>query len=294
MSYANDLKLEIEILTKKLSDLDVKRIERDELARQEEKLRKDIAEGNLVFDQLKASIEAIRQEKKDEESKVNHELENKVKDIKQQELDIIARDEENKAFENKLLVKHQTLTTKEQELNTHSVHVTEREKSVTAREQEIAEKESAHKSALNAHKANLDTYTANQSDLEARDAKLTEERDQLTKEKAKVQAEWELIHKAHAEIDARVVATEEKIKDVVIRTEGLNAREVGLNTYGEELLARENKITKRNAELDKVITENKAVSDGLTLRELEVQGKERSLEKRERVIFLKEQENGGK
>jgi len=108
----------------------------------------------------------------------------------------------------------------------------------------------------------------------------------------KQEVQWNLIHKANAELDSKKASLDTFSKSVESANENVTRehwifRRSGQNwSTGKRPCFTETKLSADNKEIQTKL-------DGLTLRELECQGKERALRQRERIIVLKEQANGG-
>ena len=290
MTSAEETQIDIEKQKIELQTLDVQRIERDDLLRQKTKLTTEIAESKTTLSDIQSSIEKARATKLEDENKVNKDIEARLIQVKLRESAAADREEENRKIGQAVRKASEILSKKQDELNEQDKHITEREGNITKREKNVADQESAHESNVKVHETKVTAHKEAVKILNEREDKHAINLMHLVEDNKKVENEWTLIHKAHAEIDARTTIQESKETDLIVRSSGLDAREQGMNEYGQDLLKREEtlaKNTKAITDREKTLAE---IASNHDLREMEIKAKERALEKRERIIYLKEQQ----
>ena len=292
MSYADDLKLEVEVLTKKIADLDTLRVERDHVVKHKNDTEKEIVDLTNMLAGLQKEVEHVRKTKAEIEAKKNNELDTKHEQIKAKEVKHAEIEGKHKETEAEHAARQAKMERHEAELAHKGESLAQREKNATEQERGIIQVKKDHEIKV----AEFSQKTA-QHDMKERklfeiERLCLEKMNLIENENKKIDAEWNLIHKAIIECDHERASLETMKMSIESANENLKKGAVNISAQWVKLDQKEQELKNKNAEIEKMLSDHKALADGLTLRELECQSKERALEKRERIIILKEQ-NGG-
>jgi len=293
MSYADDLRTEIEVLKRQVADLDNRRIERDSILKQKADLEKEIQGHRETLATLESDIQKTKDRKAAEEAKKNEELDQKVETIKQN-IEAIRETSDNHA---RIALEHEA---KGKELASREAKIGATEALLTERGNEQSKGEKAHQEAVLAFSKKVSEYDEKVKSLDVKSQEVVSRENAVKFNEAsqaeqvkKQEVQWNLIHKANAELDSKKASLDTFSKSVESANENVTKGALNISAEWAKLDQREKDLVSRETKLSADNKEIQTKLDGLTLRELECQGKERALDKRERIIVLKEQANGG-
>lgn len=291
MTQTESVKTEIAELQKDLRGLEVLRIERDHILKHKGQIEDEILSKEAELGRLKRELERVAAAKRDEETRKNAEIESRLVKVAGAEASVRESEEAVRREKAAMSFRESESTKKEAEIASRNSLVTKREEGMTARENRLTEAEKGHSEGVSRHLEAVSVLVSRENDLSGREDRHKEAVKALAGDRAAAEAQWTLIHKSNAELDARRAAHESRESAVIARESAVSAAEKGLSAREDAAGKMEKKNAADAADLSKKGEEAAKTSKDHDLREMELRSKERSLEKRERIVVLKEEEH---
>lgn len=287
MSTTDDMRIEIDKLKLELTNLEGMRLERDHILGQRKKLDEEIVAKKEALEALEKEIGDVKNRKTEEENRKNEQIElglryifDKKKELRDREIKIQQAEEEHTSINAELTQQKAQIEARTEIVFGRETNCALHEKDLAKAKNEHAEKASIHEIKVSDHVSRETALTIRENDIVTRETKhaenlkqLARDREILNIDKRNIEEKAKNLQKINDEISLKRVDVEEISQKTQKSISENNVKEI-------ELVEHEKKLEKDTEAL-------KVASESITLRELENQNRERLLEKRERIIALK-------